>query len=159
MAQEDSEPTVKGCKQGENQLPIAARLVSNNMESRLVRRIYARAVRRLFQVAAWSLLLAIIVLSVVPSYYRPVTSAPHYVEHAAIFLVTGLAFGLGYEGRHLFQVIALVAFSGTIEVIQLAIPGRHGRLSDFIVDALSVSLGIGCAALVVGKTQRIDPHT
>src|SRR5215471_11113199 len=89
--------------------------------------------RRLFRVAAWFLLLAIVVLSVVPPDYRPVTPAPHGVEHLVIFFLTGLAFGLGYASRPFLQIIALAAFSAGIELVQIYIPGRHARLSDFLV--------------------------
>jgi VanZ family protein len=68
-------------------------------------------------------------------------SGPHNIEHLGIFLFTGLVFGLGYETRHLAQAFGLVIFSAAIELIQLAIPGRHARFSDFVVDALSVSIG------------------
>jgi VanZ family protein len=105
--------------------------------------------RRLFQFAAWLLILAIVVLSVIPAENRPVTPAPHDFEHAAIFLATGLAFGLGYR-RHLAQVMGLIVFCAAIELIQLVIPGRHARISDFAVDALSVSVGVGLAGLLAG---------
>jgi VanZ family protein len=107
--------------------------------------------RRIFRVAAWFLLLAIVVLSVVPPAYRPVTPAPHGVEHLVIFFLTGLAFGLGYESRPFPQVFELVAFSAGIELLQLYIPGRHARLSDFLVNAVSVALGVGLAALMAGR--------
>jgi VanZ family protein len=98
--------------------------------------------RRLFKIAAWFLLVTIVVLSVVPPEDRPVTPAPHDFEHVAIFVATGLAFGLGYS-RHGVQILALMAFSAAVEIIQLGIPGRHARVSDFVVDALSVSIGVG----------------
>jgi VanZ family protein len=107
--------------------------------------------RKLFQVAAWLLLLAIVVLSVVPAQDRPVTPAPHGVEHLVIFLLAGLAFGLGYVSRHLAKIFALVAFSAAIELIQLEIPSRHARFSDFLVNALSVSIGVGLAAVIAGR--------
>ena len=103
--------------------------------------------RRLFRIVAWLLLVAIVVLSVVPAENRPVTPAPHNFEHAAIFLAAGLAFGLGYS-RYLVQILGLIAFSAAIELIQLLIPGRHARFSDFLVDALSVSIGVGLAFLL-----------
>ena len=103
--------------------------------------------RKLFQIVAWLLLVTIVVLSVVPPEDRPVTPAPHNFEHVAIFVATGLAFGLGYS-RHLVQVFGLIAFSAAIELIQLGIPGRHARVSDFAVDALSVSIGVGLAFLL-----------
>jgi len=105
-------------------------------------------------VAAWLLLLAIVVLSVVPPDFRPVTPAPHNVEHLAIFFLTGLAFGLGYESRPFLQAIGLVAFSAAIELLQLSVPGRHARLSDFFVNAVSVALGIGLATLMAGRHPR-----
>ena len=101
---------------------------------------------------AWLLLLTIVVLSVVPPDDRPITPVPHNVEHLSIFLPTGLAFGLGYTTRHLLQVIGLVAFSAAVELAQLGIPGRHARLSDFLVNALGVCVGVGLAvAITRGK--------
>ena len=120
-------------------------------EGTSVVRSYTVPMRRLFQISAWLLLLAIVVLSVVPAQDRPVTPAPHGVEHLVIFLLAGLAFGLGYVRRHLAKIFALVAFSAAIELIQLEIPSRHARFSDFLVNALSVSIGVGLAAVIAGR--------
>jgi VanZ family protein len=113
-----------------------------------------RVLRPLFRVAAWLLLFAIIVLSVVPPDFRPVTPAPQNVEHLAIFFLTGLAFGQGYDTRPFLQTIGLVTFSAAIELLQLSIPGRHARLSDFFVNAVSVALGVGLTALMAGRHPR-----
>ena len=107
------------------------------------------------RVAAWFLIVVITVLSFVPPGYRPVTAVPHSIEHLSVFLPTGLAIGFGYGRRHLSQSLALVAFSAVIELIQLEIPGRHGRLSDFLVNAVSACLGVGLAALMSWARQRI----
>jgi len=115
--------------------------------------------RRLFQIAAWLLLIAIVVLSVVPPTDRPVTPAPHNIEHLGIFLLTGLAFGLGYETRHLAQAFGLVIFSAAIELIQLAIPGRHARFSDFVVDAISASIGTGLARIMTAHWKSTSTAT
>jgi hypothetical protein len=45
--------------------------------------------RKLYLVAAWAALSAIVVLTVVPPNLRPTTDAPHDIEHAAAFLITG----------------------------------------------------------------------
>jgi VanZ family protein len=68
---------------------------------------------------------------------------PHFVEHFGIFLATGIAFALGYCTTYWLQFVPLIAFTAAIEFAQLWIPGRHARLSDFIVNALGVSLGLG----------------
>jgi VanZ family protein len=104
--------------------------------------------RRLFQIVAWLLLIAISLLSLVPPWLRPVTDAPHNIEHFGIFLLTSFAFGIGYPRRYLFQSIALIGFAGLIEIAQYWAPGRHARLSDFIVDALAVCVGIALAWLI-----------
>lgn len=108
-----------------------------------------RRIIYLSRIAAWLLLLAITVLSLVPPNLRPETGAPHNIEHFAIFALAGFTFGVGsFEGIRL-AAAALVAFTGTIELAQMAVPGRHARLSDFIVDALAMIVALGCGAVFV----------
>jgi len=78
-------------------------------------------------------LIAIVVLSLVPAHDRPVTALPHSLEHLTIFFAAGLAFGIGYPQRHRFQFPALLVFTAVIEMAQLIVPGRHARLTDFVV--------------------------
>src|SRR5215510_3559111 len=97
---------------------------------------------KLSKASAWLLVVAITVLSVVPSTSRPITPAAHDVEHFLIYLATGSAFGLGYPRGPLTLAMGLVAFAGPVEFVQLFIPGRHSRLSDFMIDAVAVCLGV-----------------
>ena len=105
--------------------------------------------------SAWTLALAIVVLSLVPPSYRPVTEASHSFEHLAIFLVTGLAFGAGYPGRPFRIAVALVIFSGTVELLQQWVPGRHARLSDFLVDGTAAGFGAVLASTLTSLAQKI----
>jgi VanZ family protein len=98
------------------------------------------------RITAWLLAAAVIVLSIVPPVLRPVTDLPHIFEHFAIYFATGLAFGSGYERRLALLPIAFVAFAGAIELAQLLVPGRHARLSDFIVNSLGLCVGVISAA-------------
>ena len=97
---------------------------------------------KLCKALAWLLVVAIMVLSVVPSTSRPITPAAHDLEHFLIYLATGLAFGIGYPRGAWRLAIGLVAFAGAVELVQLFIPGRHARLSDFMIDAVAVCLGV-----------------
>lgn len=112
------------------------------------------------RVVAWTLVGAIIVLSVVPPTIRPQTPLPHTVEHFGIFFATGMAFGFAYFRRHVLLLMPLlVAFAGAVEVMQLPVPGRHARLSDFVVDASAGCLGAavsvwGAKAVLEGKQRR-----
>src|SRR5215469_6036226 len=84
-------------------------------------------------------------MTVVPASLRVVTGAPHNVEHALVFLVTGIAFGLGYELRMTVSCAAAIVFCAALEVLQLAVPGRHARLSDFLINTGAACFGIALA--------------
>jgi VanZ family protein len=103
---------------------------------------------KVVRISAWLLAAAIVVLSLVPPSLRPETDLPHDLEHFAIFAATGLAFGLGYGRRYLAVAVALVIFTGAIEIAQIVVPDRHARLGDFIVDALAVCIGLAAASFV-----------
>jgi len=96
------------------------------------------------------------VLSLVPPSYRPITEASHNLEHLAIFLATGFAFGVAYPDKSFALVIELVIFCGAIELAQRWVPGRHARLSDFIVDAAAACIGLGVAsvAAILNESKR-----
>jgi VanZ family protein len=97
---------------------------------------------------ALGLATAIVVLSVVPPTLRPETGLPHGLEHFVIYWATGLAFALGYKLKPGLLAPLLVFFSGAVEIAQLFVPGRHARLSDFIVDALAITAGTMTVSLV-----------
>ncbi len=106
------------------------------------------------RIIGWLLAATIVVFSLVPPQLRPESDVPHDLQHFAIFAATGLAFGVGYGPRY-FVTIALVIFAGAIEIAQLLVPGRHARLSDFIVDALAACIGLA-ASYVVARNARSD---
>jgi VanZ family protein len=83
----------------------------------------------------------------VPPNLRPTTDAPHDVEHAAAFLITGVLFGLAYPGREWILSIGAVLFCAMIEILQLYVPGRHARGIDFVVDVSAALAGVLVAAL------------
>ena len=92
----------------------------------------------------------IAILSLVPPTLRPETIAPHSLEHFTIYAATGFTFGLGYKRRHDLVAILLVIFSGSIEIIQLFVPGRHARLNDLIIDVVAVCIGLVMSSLLGG---------
>ena len=112
--------------------------------------------QRFFQVVAWLLILAIVMLSLGPPSTRPATGAGHNLEHLLIFVAMGAAFGLGYPRRFLLLPVALLAFTGAIEVAQMMVPGRHARLSDFLTDATATCVGIGFSFVLVKLTAAMS---
>jgi VanZ family protein len=105
--------------------------------------------QRIAQAVAWLLAFAIVVLSLGPPSIRPSTGAAHDLEHLLMFLATGVSFGMGYPHRVWLLAIAQVTFVAAIEVAQIWIPGRHSRMSDFLIDALASCLGVGLSRLLV----------
>jgi VanZ family protein len=103
---------------------------------------------KLARIAAWVLTAVILILSLVPPTLRPETSAPHSLEHFIIYAATGFTFGLGFRRRHDLLAIFLVVFCGSIEIAQLFVPGRHARLTDFIVDAVAACIGLVTSSLI-----------
>jgi VanZ family protein len=113
------------------------------------------AISKLARMIAWILAAAIVILSVVPRDFRPVTAAPHHVEHFIIYFVTGIAFGLGYVRNHYLLALLLLLFCGFVELLQKLVPGRHARLSDFIVDAVATCIGLLAVSLISQIRARI----
>lgn len=97
---------------------------------------------------AWIGLTAILLLTFVPPALRPYFSVPHMLEHFASFLLVGGAFALGYPRREFGIAVAAFPFIAVTELLQFAVPGRHARVSDFVVNLLGVYAGIAIALLV-----------
>lgn len=104
--------------------------------------------------AAWLVMAVIAVLSLVPATARPVTAAPHAVEHAGVFLLDGLAFAVAYAGHERWLSIGAVAFCSGVELAQLMAPGRHARVSDFVVDAIAACAGIFAGTVLMRLAGR-----
>jgi VanZ family protein len=111
--------------------------------------------QRTVRIIAWLLAIIVTVLSVVPPWLRPSIDVPHNFEHFAALFGTGLAFGLGYARRPIVIALMLVVFSAAIEVVQLFVPGRHSRPSDFIVDTAAAVTGVA-VAFVAGRAGTIS---
>jgi VanZ family protein len=123
--------------------------------TKLLRQEDPNNVRKIASIAFWFLAAIIIALSLVPPQLRPVSGAPHDIEHFAIFFVTGVAFGVGYGHKLFWALSAQLIFAGIIEVAQISVPGRHARLSDFVVDALASCGGV-LLAYYSGRTRWKD---
>lgn len=110
-----------------------------------------------FRLTAWALVVAIVVVTLGPPRLRPVTEMSQNFEHGFAFVVLGAAFCLGYSGRLLQLIAASVPLIGVLELLQLWVPGRHARLSDFVVNCLATIVGLACAAVfqrLVARPQK-----
>ena len=100
----------------------------------------------ILRIFAWLLAAAVTFATLGPPQYRPHSNLGQDGEHALAFVLVGLAFGLAYPQRRLLTTAIAVVMIGVLEILQLWMPGRHARLEDFVVDALTACLGLAVAA-------------
>ena len=116
----------------------------HNATSILMKLLNSRSfqMRTIARATGWLLVAAIVTMSVIPASSRPVSGAGQNSEHFLVYLATGLAFGFGYAPKFWRLAFSLLTFSAGIELAQLLVPGRHARMSDFLVDATAAWLGL-----------------
>lgn len=109
---------------------------------------------------AWLLAAAVAFATLGPPGLRPHSGLGQDGEHALAFVLIGLAFGLAYPQRRVLTGMVALAVIGLIELLQILAPGRHARMSDFVVDALGAAAGLAlaaCIAWVVGRSRLARP--
>ncbi|WP_407122037.1 VanZ family protein [Bradyrhizobium sp. STM 3561] len=104
---------------------------------------------------AWLLAAAVTFATLGPPGLRPHSDLGQDGEHALAFILVGLAFGLAHRRRRLLTAAAAVVLIGVLELMQLWAPGRHARLEDFLVDALTACLGFVLAAAADWAVARL----
>lgn len=114
--------------------------------------VSVRIILRLMAIAAS---VAIVILTVVPAPQRPVTMAPHDLEHFAAFCLTGILYGVAFERRLSQLLLAAVTYAILLECIQIPLPTRHARLEDAVVDAAALCIGLVLGKLSQGVIQRL----
>jgi VanZ family protein len=95
------------------------------------------------RVLAWLGISAIIYLSVVPAVDRPVTGAGQWLEHVSAFALVAGVFAIGYSFALVRLLLLAFLFCGGIELLQVPLPTRHARVSDFVVDFVGSCFAIG----------------
>ncbi len=95
-----------------------------------------------FLVLGWLLVLAILLWTLGPVRVRPQLGHPQAERFLAYFAVS-LAFALGSPQRWKRTALLVAFMAVLLEVLQIFIPGRDGRVADALVKIL----GAACGAL------------
>jgi VanZ family protein len=97
------------------------------------------------RIAAWALLAGLLVVTLEPNQFRPISILPVQLERGLAVGLIGFVFALAYP-RHIIAV-SLIVLGATVllEALQLVTPTRHGRLAD-----VAVKLAGGGAGLALG---------
>ena len=103
----------------------------------------------------WAGVLALVILTVVPATDRPVTGGGRSFEHVTAFALVAAMFALGYRLSPVRRLSFSLLFCGAIELLQVPLPTRHARVSDFAIDLLASWFAI---AAVLGGEKLIAAH-
>jgi len=118
---------------------------------------------KIARIAAWLLVVAIVVMTLGPPTVRPVSGFNRSLEHVAAFALLGLAFGLAYPNHRMLLALTGVAVAALLETLQLVVPGRHAYFADFVINAGGTCAGVVLVILfdwfrhgiaTVGATRR-----
>jgi hypothetical protein len=100
--------------------------------------------------------LIIIVLSVMPGLMRPHLLGNDYCEHFIAYFVAGSLVAVGYPRplQRLSSGVLLAIGAGTLELIQLWIPGRTSSVGGFVSAAAGAWIGVLIIVLVKWAHER-----
>ncbi|WP_439272251.1 VanZ family protein [Pseudochrobactrum sp. HB0163] len=100
-----------------------------------------------FQILAWLMLFALLVVTISPIGLRP--HIPGFVngERFAMLMIIGLLFSLAYPKHWIKTLFLLIAVSALFELMQRLTPDRHGEFSDFVIKSAGAIAGV-----LLGKT-------
>ena len=119
------------------------------------------------RVLAWIGIFTIIVLSVVPANERPVTGVAlwfgllygQWIEHFTAFTLVAGVFAIGYRFGPIRLLLLAFFFCGGIELLQVPLPTRHARLSDFVINFVGACFAIAfvfAGEKLMGAAHRRD---
>lgn len=117
-------------------------------------------VEKVLRIVGYAAVLLIGGLSLMPGGLRPETGAPGKFEHLLAYFVAGLLLGSSTSvTRQPWLALWLIPYAGALEVIQLFVPDRHSRFSDFVVSALGAMLGFAVAFGVSPLLSQLFPRS
>lgn len=98
---------------------------------------------------AWGCIIALAVLSLMPSEQMMRTGLSGRVEHLMAYAGTACIAAMAFAERGLFRLIlALLIYAGSLEFLQRFSPGRTSSILDFMFSGSGVFLGAGAFALL-----------
>jgi VanZ like family len=112
--------------------------------------------RIVIRTLAWIGITANVILTVVPAVDRPVTGAGQVLEHFSAYALVAGVFAIGYRLSLTWLMLLAFLFCGLTELMQIPLPTRHARISDFIIDLAGAWFGIGVVLFI---NERLNLHS
>ncbi len=110
----------------------------------------------LTRVGARLAVLTIIVLSVVPGNMRPDVLGNDLCEHFTAYFIAGSLLAVGYlrPMQLLVSGVLLAICGGSLELVQLWIPGRTASVADFATSTIGAWVGLLIIVVVRRAYER-----
>jgi hypothetical protein len=112
--------------------------------------------RGIVRAVAWFGVSAILLLTILPADERPITGIGQSFEHFMAFGLVAGVFAIGYRFSLIHLLVMALLFCGGIELLQVPLPTRHARVSDFAIDFLGSSVAICLVALIFEIVTRLS---
>lgn len=112
---------------------------------------------RVWRVVLVVLVVAVSVLAVMPVPPKELSTGWDKLNHSSAFAVLTLVARLAFPaGRHAAWsvALALLAYGGLIEIVQLFVPGRESEWADLLGDTIGIGIGMVLSAVLA---RRLDP--
>jgi hypothetical protein len=94
------------------------------------------------RIVAWLLLAGLVVVTIGPIGWRPVSPLPTQLERALALSIIGFVFAVAYP-RHIVLIAVLVlGTTAILEPLQVFEPSRHGRIVDALVKLVGACVGL-----------------
>ena len=101
-----------------------------------------------FRVGAWTCVLLLALLSLLPSEHLTRTGAGGRLEHLLAYMCTMLLLATVHGERGILRcALALIAYAGVLEFMQRFFVGRTPSVRDFMFSTVGVLLGGALVAL------------
>ncbi len=105
----------------------------------------------LLRVTTLAYLAFLVVVTLAPVEMRPNIGSSVTIQHFSAFVVLGMLVSLSCRWRVLALVVVVIGIALTLELLQLAVPGRHARLIDFTVKSAGSLAGLAIV-LIISRT-------
>ena len=113
--------------------------------------------RSLLRLTAWTSVLLLVVLSLIPKELEIRTSLAGTFEHAIAYGFTGMVFVLAYPAANWWPITAaLFALSGLLELLQNFVPGRNPEIAGAVFSSGGAAAGAILGSLVASFRNRRD---
>lgn len=110
----------------------------------------------LTRMGAWLAVITVIVLSVMPGKMRPHILGNDYYEHFAAYFIIGGLLAIGYlrPMQLLSSGVLLAICAGSLEFVQLWIPGRTASAGGFATSTIGAWIGLLAVVVVRRAYER-----